>query len=52
MIPSKRFDIFHTDWGMLRRSSLDTFRFFYKNVSRTSISMKGLKITTAFERLV
>ena len=20
MIPSKRFDIFHTDWGMLRRS--------------------------------
>ena len=52
MIPSKRFDIFHTDWGMLRRSSLDTFRFFYKNVSRTSISMKGLKITTALERLV
>ena len=50
MIPSKRFDIFHTDWGM--RSSLDTFRFFYKNGSRTSISMKGLKITTALERLV
>ena len=50
MISSKRFDIFHTDWGMFRRSRY--VQIFYKNVSRTSISMKGLKITTTFERLV
>ena len=50
MIPSKRFDIFHTNWGMLRRSRY--VQIFYKDVSRTSISMKGLKITRALERLV
>ena len=31
MIPPKRFDIFPPDWGMLRRSTEDAFRFFFKN---------------------
>ena len=30
MIPPKRFDIFPPGWGMLRRSSIDAFRFFFK----------------------
>ena len=50
MIPSKRLDTFHTDWGMLRRSRYVQIK--KKNASRTSISMKGLKITSALERLV
>ena len=32
MIPPKLFDIFPPDWGMLRRSPADAFRFFFKNI--------------------
>ena len=30
LIPPKRFDIFPSDWGMLRRSTVGAFRFFFK----------------------
>ena len=31
MIPPKRFDISPPDWGMLRTSTVDAFRFFFKH---------------------
>ena len=35
MIPPKRFDIFPSDWGMLRRS-MGAFRFLFKNKTKTT----------------
>ena len=42
LIPPKRFDISPPDWGMLRRSKVDTFRFFFKNTSKSFCFCRGL----------
>ena len=34
MIPPKCFDMFSPDWGMLRRSTVDAFNFFFKKYLR------------------